>query len=95
MGDPRNKIRKALEREADKRAMTALAGYYGPPKPPANKPPTMRCDGCGMDGADHWKSGGEFIRLFSLSGHSRWDDTRIFCEHCLERETGMKPNELT
>ena len=93
MGDLRNKIRKLQQEEADKRRMAALAAYYGPPTPSPNQPPTLRCDGCGLDGSDHWKKDGTFIRLFAVSG-DRWGTGKVYCERCLERETGMKPNAI-
>jgi hypothetical protein len=50
VGDPRNKLRKLLDAEGDKRRLAALAAYCGPPEPQPNRPPNLRCDGCGMDG---------------------------------------------
>lgn len=91
MGDPRNKIRKLQEAEADQRRMAALAADYGPPTPLPTRSPTVRCEGCGIDGQEHWRSGGTFVRLFFVSG-DHWDPGKVYCEHCLEPLTGIKPD---
>ena len=94
MGDARNKTAKVMGKEADKRRMAALSASLGTLPPKLRSSKTLRGDGCGMDGVDHWKPDGSFIRLFSVTA-DLWDTGKIYCERCLEPHTGVKPNELT
>ena len=87
MGDLRNKMRKLLQEEAERLARLRSAKANSPPVAP-----TLRCDGCGMDGQDHWRPDGTFIRLFSIPNEKGWGRPRIYCEGCLERMAGMSPN---
>jgi len=45
-----------------------------------------------MDGQDHWRPDGTFLRLFSIPNEKGWGRPRIYCEGCLERMAGMTPN---
>ena len=54
MGDLRNKMRKLEQAEAERRARLRSAKAHSP-----SPPPTLRCDGCGMDGRDRESEGRE------------------------------------
>ena len=88
MGDARNKIAKEMRDEAHRQSLLRDA------KARERKPPPIKCEGCGREGASQWRPDGTFIRFFSLDGQ-RWEVCHIYCEFCLEPHTGMKPNELT
>ena len=83
-----NKRRKAHREEGELQNRLRYAGTKSPTRPP------LVCDGCGMDGSDHWKKDGTFIRLFSISGNNSWEQGRIVCEYCLQRLIGMDPNAI-
>jgi hypothetical protein len=90
VGDLRNEMRKLDQAEAERLSRLRSAKANSPPPPP-----TLRCDGCGIDGKDHWTADGKFIRLFSIPNEKGWGRGKVFCEFCLEQHTGLNPNGLT
>ena len=89
MGHLPNKLRQEQRDEADRlRRLHSDKGHE-------RSPPALNCDACGREGGDQWKPGGEFIRFFTTSPTDRWDIGKIYCEFCLEPQTGIKPNEYT
>ncbi len=88
MGDLRNKIAKVMRAEAERRTLLASSRDREP------KRLTLRCDGCRMDGKDHWRKDGTFIRLFSFPSEKGWGPGTVYCEFCVEHHTGMNPHAL-
>ena len=85
-----NKLRKEQRDEADRQRRLHSGSATDRTPPPA-----LKCDACGREGGDQWKPGGEFIRFFAMSPTDRWGTGKIYCEFCLEPQTGIKPNEHT
>ena len=85
MGDLRNKIRKLQQAEGERLARMRLSASRNP------APTSPICGGCGLDSHNQWKPDGTFVRLFSVSG-DHWDTAKLYCECCLERLTGEKPD---
>jgi hypothetical protein len=96
MGDMRNKIMKLQRAEAEKRGMAALLASLGSPAPSPSRKGllSLKCEGCGLDSKDQCRPDGTFTRLFSVAGDRWWKPNKIYCEFCLERLTGEKPDGI-